>query len=125
MRALFCLSHCFFISATSSRLSLLPCSVLSRWQTYTYLEHEHASCKLLAAYDARIFHIPFFLASYLAPLCLSSGLYVTMLSRLWNTSVGGHISAESNRGRKRVTRMVVIVVVAFAGCWCPIQVYTM
>lgn len=36
--------------------------------------------------------------------------------------MGGRISAESQRGRKRVTRMVVIVVAAFASLWLPIQV---
>lgn len=64
----------------------------------------------------------FFCSSYLVPLCLISGLYIRMLTRLWRTVVGGHMSAESHRGRKRVTRLVVIVVAAFAVCWFPIQV---
>lgn len=45
-----------------------------------------------------------------------------MLSRLWRTVVNGQMSAESHRGRKRVTRLVVVVVFAFASLWCPIQV---
>jgi hypothetical protein len=32
------------------------------------------------------------------------------------------VSAESRRGKKRVTRMVVVVVAIFAICWFPIQV---
>ncbi len=42
--------------------------------------------------------------------------------RLWRgTTPGGRVSAESRRGKKRVTRMVIVVVVIFAVCWCPIQ----
>ena len=45
-----------------------------------------------------------------------------MLMRLWRgVAPGGRVSAESRRGKKRVTRMVCIVVVIFAVCWCPIQ----
>uniref|UniRef100_T1GMM0 G-protein coupled receptors family 1 profile domain-containing protein n=1 Tax=Megaselia scalaris TaxID=36166 RepID=T1GMM0_MEGSC len=42
--------------------------------------------------------------------------------RLWQVSNGGvRMSAESRSGRKRVTRLVVVVVVAFASLWFPIQ----
>uniref|UniRef100_A0A182XW95 G-protein coupled receptors family 1 profile domain-containing protein n=1 Tax=Anopheles stephensi TaxID=30069 RepID=A0A182XW95_ANOST len=67
------------------------------------------------------FHIAFFLSSYVVPLILISVLYMWMLSRLWRSSVGGR-SAESKKGKKRVTRLVVIVVAAFASLWFPIQV---
>ncbi|GLH06464.1 G-protein coupled receptor moody [Gryllus bimaculatus] len=67
--------------------------------------------------------VSFFLTSYLVPLVLICGLYLGMLLRLWHgVAPGGHVSAESRRGKKRVTRMVVVVVVIFAVCWCPIQV---
>uniref|UniRef100_A0A182X2U5 G-protein coupled receptors family 1 profile domain-containing protein n=1 Tax=Anopheles quadriannulatus TaxID=34691 RepID=A0A182X2U5_ANOQN len=66
------------------------------------------------------FHIAFFLSSYVVPLILISVLYMWMLSRLWRSSVGGR-SAESKKGKKRVTRLVVIVVAAFASLWFPIQ----
>ncbi|KDQ71582.1 Galanin receptor type 2 [Zootermopsis nevadensis] len=46
-----------------------------------------------------------------------------MLLRLWHgVAPGGHVSAESRRGKKRVTRMVVVVVAIFAICWFPIQI---
>uniref|UniRef100_A0A6E8V4B2 G_PROTEIN_RECEP_F1_2 domain-containing protein n=1 Tax=Anopheles coluzzii TaxID=1518534 RepID=A0A6E8V4B2_ANOCL len=67
------------------------------------------------------FHIAFFLSSYVVPLILISVLYMWMLSRLWRSSVGGR-SAESKKGKKRVTRLAVIVVAAFASLWFPIQV---
>ncbi|XP_046821115.1 allatostatin-A receptor-like isoform X4 [Vespa crabro] len=50
------------------------------------------------------------------------GSYRNMIgpfSRLWR---GARVSAESRRGRRRVTRLVLVVVGVFAICWCPIQV---
>lgn len=67
--------------------------------------------------------ILFFATSYVTPLALICGLYLCMLLRLWHgVAPGGHVSAESRRGKKRVTRMVVVVVAIFAICWFPIQV---
>uniref|UniRef100_A0A336KQD6 CSON014148 protein n=1 Tax=Culicoides sonorensis TaxID=179676 RepID=A0A336KQD6_CULSO len=68
-----------------------------------------------------IFQVSFFLSSYVIPLALISMLYMAMLARLWKGAPGGRVSAESRRGKKRVTRMVVVVVLAFAICWLPIQ----
>jgi allatostatin receptor len=46
-----------------------------------------------------------------------------MLRRLWfGVGPAGHTSSESVRGKKRVTRLVIIVVAFFAVCWCPIQI---
>jgi hypothetical protein len=46
-----------------------------------------------------------------------------MLRKLWfGVGPEGHTSAESVRGKKRVTRLVIIVVAFFAVCWCPIQI---
>lgn len=73
-------------------------------------------------YALKVYHLAFFSSSYVIPLILISGLYLRMLSRLWRTVVGGNVSMESYRGRKRVTRLVVIVVAAFASLWFPIQV---
>jgi allatostatin receptor len=67
--------------------------------------------------------ILFFATSYVTPLALICSLYLSMLLRLWRgVAPGGHVSAESRRGKKRVTRMVVVVVAIFAICWFPIQV---
>lgn len=57
------------------------------------------------------FQISFFLSSYIVPLTLISILYVGMLIRLWHNPVpGSKVSTESRRGKKRVTRMIVFVV---------------
>lgn len=65
------------------------------------------------------FHISMFICSYLVPLILISGLYLVMLVRLWKSNLNQ--SKESRRGKRRVTRLVIIVVVCFATLWLPIQ----
>lgn len=98
--------------------------------TYTYSSAEHTACVFLEAdfvnrpdgYNKPAFQIIFFATSYVTPLALICGLYLWLLLRLWRGAApGGHVSAESRRGKKRVTRMVIVVVAIFAICWFPIQ----
>lgn len=79
------------------------------------------ACGIQSKENWPLFQVIFFLLSYVVPLTLICGLYVCMLSRLWRAA---RSSAESRRGRKRVTRLVLVVVGVFALCWCPIQVRT-
>ncbi|XP_071520240.1 allatostatin-A receptor-like [Panulirus ornatus] len=73
-------------------------------------------------YNHMAFHIGFITTMYFVPLTVIVVLYLMILNRLWYGVVpGGSRSAESIRGKKRVTRMVVIVVVTFIVCWFPIQ----
>lgn len=76
-------------------------------------------CRIRQDVNWPLFQLTFFLVSYVIPLTLICGLYVCMLVRLWR---GARTSAESRRGRRRVTRLVIVVVGVFAICWCPIQV---
>ncbi|XP_030573949.1 allatostatin-A receptor [Drosophila novamexicana] len=71
--------------------------------------------------DLSTFQVSFFISSYLLPLMVISGLYVRMIMRLWHQGTGVRMSKESQRGRKRVTRLVVVVVIAFASLWLPVQ----
>ncbi|XP_015117383.1 allatostatin-A receptor isoform X1 [Diachasma alloeum] len=77
------------------------------------------ACRILPDVNRTVFQVTFFLLSYVIPLTLTCALYVFMLIRLWR---GARASAESRRGRKKVTRLVIIVVAVFAICWFPIQV---
>ncbi|XP_076293120.1 allatostatin A receptor 1 [Lasioglossum baleicum] len=77
------------------------------------------ACRVLPHYDWPLFQVSFFLMSYLLPLLLICFFYICMLVRLWRRS---RVTAESRRGRRRVTRLVLVVVGVFAFCWCPIQV---
>ncbi|XP_069123050.1 allatostatin-A receptor-like [Argopecten irradians] len=65
----------------------------------------------------------FFAFGYVIPLTLTCILYGFMIKRLlYGVVPGGSQRPDSMRTKKRVTRMVVIVVVIFAICWLPIQI---
>ncbi|EEC00437.1 allatostatin receptor, putative [Ixodes scapularis] len=89
------------------------------------VDDNFASCTFLAhkGYSIVAFQICFFMSSFVVPLALVFILYVLMLKRLWfGVTPGGRVSAESVRSKRRVTRLVVVVVVVFAVCWCPVQI---
>ncbi|CAO1408718.1 unnamed protein product [Diamesa serratosioi] len=92
---------------------------------YISRDHEvNTACLFLSGegYSHPAFQISFFLSSYVVPLALISILYMGMLLRLWKAVPGSKVSAESRRGKKRVTRLVVVVVLGFSICWLPIQI---
>ncbi|CAG7785239.1 unnamed protein product [Allacma fusca] len=62
------------------------------------------------------------LTSYAIPLTLICLLYFGMLFGLWKSVSGSGACRQGLRGKKRVTRMVVVVVGVFAVCWLPIQI---
>lgn len=76
-------------------------------------EHEHG----------RIIYGCFFVFAYLLPLTIICTLYGCILSRLTCHSVPGtgRESAERVRNRRRITRMVVVIVLVFTVCWLPIH----
>ena len=67
---------------------------------------------------------------YLLPLAIISILYIIVAANLWLHEVPVDHDASENQRRqeipkKKVIRMLVIVVVAFAVCWLPVHVYQM
>lgn len=73
-------------------------------------------------YHSRVFYSCFFVFGYLLPLAMVCILYGLLLKRLLcGMKPGGCQSAESMRGKKRVTKMVVIVICTFAICWLPLH----
>ena len=75
------------------------------------------------AYEGQVFYGCFFAFAYVIPLMLVCVLYGLMLKRLlYGVVPGRNQSAESMRSKRRVTRMVIIVVVIFAICWMPVNI---
>jgi len=72
----------------------------------------------------RIFYGCFFAFGFVIPVGLIIVLYAVMIRRLTRAGPhrGGSHSGEGNRSKRRVTRMIIIVVVIFALCWMPVQV---
>ncbi|XP_023348763.1 allatostatin-A receptor [Eurytemora carolleeae] len=67
------------------------------------------------------FHVGFFVTSFALPVVLILIMYIIMLSRLW-ASTTYRISKQGLKAKKRVTKLVFAVVIAFTVCWSPIQV---
>ncbi|ODM99727.1 Allatostatin-A receptor [Orchesella cincta] len=86
-----------------------------------YAYEEQAACTFNQDYNHAAFQISFMLTSYAIPLTIICLLYFGMLFRLWKSVSSAGASRQSLRGKKRVTRMVVVVVGVFAVCWLPIQ----
>ncbi len=98
---------------------------------YTWAGEERSTCLSIWMLQdnpkqGRIFYGCFFAFGYLMPLGLVCLLYGAMLKRLLHGVVPrGCQSGEASRSKRRVTRMIVIVVVLFAICWLPFQVIFM
>ncbi|CAG7725030.1 unnamed protein product [Allacma fusca] len=104
-------------------VSCLPALFAHGVETYSYAYEEHSVCVFLSRkYNHTIFQISFMLTSYAIPLALICLLYFGMLFGLWRSVSGSGASRQGLRGKKRVTRMIVVVVGVFAICWLPIQV---
>ena len=106
--------------------------ILFQYELLIYVFHgeERSACLNIRLIqdpqEGKIFYGCFFAFSYVIPLTLVCILYGFMLNRLLYGGVPrGNQSAESLRSKKRVTRMVVMVVLIFALCWLPIQLILM
>ena len=94
---------------------------------YKHIEENRSTCINLAHLDnpqqGKVFYACFLTFGYAVPLSVVCCLYGLMLKRLlYGVVPGGNQSQESIRAKKRVTRMVIIVVIIFAVCWLPIQI---
>lgn len=82
-------------------------------------------------YHGRLYYGCFFAFAYVIPLLLVCVLYGLMIRRLMHGVLPGRDgtirafsaakTAERTRGKRRVTRLVLVVVVVFALCWLPLQ----
>ena len=77
----------------------------------------------------RVFYGCFFSFGFAIPLTIVSILYGTMIHKLLyggmprpNNGIAGTKASEGMRVKRRVTKMVVVVVLIFAVCWLPLQV---
>ncbi|BFZ17324.1 hypothetical protein BsWGS_20363 [Bradybaena similaris] len=104
--------------------------IFEQWDVHSYYFDGENRSKCLQVsllhdgHKATAFFICFFFFGYVIPLGITLLLYGLMLKRLLYGVVPGgrNQSSETMRAKKRVTRMVVIVVIIFALCWLPIQI---
>ena len=80
----------------------------------------------------KYYHIMMLLTSLVIPLIAILALYANMLLRLWKGSAAlsqgpgpsrdSRNSGKNQENKKRVTRMIIAVIIVFAVCWTPLQV---
>ncbi|KAL9960206.1 hypothetical protein ACROYT_G033628 [Oculina patagonica] len=80
-----------------------------------------------AAMDEKSFWIYFFIVNYLVPLIIISVLYGAIIRKLWSHKVPsdaeGQNNPEEQQRKRELVRMLVIIVVVFALCWLPVNVF--
>ena len=101
----------------------VPVYIINDVYSYNFYEEVRSACmSMVIKNNGKPFYGCFFAFAFMLPLTLVCILYGSMIKRLLR-GVGG--SGEVSRGKKRVTRMVVAVVAAFAICWLPNNVMFM
>ena len=80
----------------------------------------------------KYFQTVIFATSLLTPLVAILALYINMLIRLWRGSAAlgqgpgplrdARNSGKNQENKKRVTRMIVAVIIVFTVCWTPFQI---
>ncbi|XP_052580076.1 nociceptin receptor isoform X1 [Peromyscus californicus insignis] len=75
-------------------------------------------------YWGPVFAICIFLFSFIIPVLIISVCYSLMIRRLRGVRLLSG-SREKDRNLRRITRLVLVVVAVFVGCWTPVQVFVL
>ncbi|KAK8766729.1 hypothetical protein V5799_006490 [Amblyomma americanum] len=90
------------------------------------VDNLHSFCNYFtpyAGYNVAAFGVSLCMLDFVVPLALIFALYALMLKRLWlAVPPGGSVTAGCTRAKRRVTKMVFVVALVFAVCWCPVHV---
>uniref|UniRef100_A0A8L8JIW5 G_PROTEIN_RECEP_F1_2 domain-containing protein n=1 Tax=Heligmosomoides polygyrus TaxID=6339 RepID=A0A8L8JIW5_HELPZ len=116
----------------------IPVGLMHGIYTYDFIIEERSTCAIVSIATnnatlvfARTYFITFNVFGYILPLGISVVLYWRMLRRLWDTPRPGHSNAingsirsrpETRRAKRKVTRLVLCVLVIWAVCWLPLNV---
>lgn len=75
-------------------------------------------------YWGPLFAVCIFLFSFIIPVLIISVCYSLMVRRLHGVRLLSG-SREKDRNLRRITRLVLVVVAVFVGCWTPVQVFVL
>ncbi|XP_002731479.1 substance-K receptor-like [Saccoglossus kowalevskii] len=74
-----------------------------------------------------VYELTLFVATYVAPLTVLSFTYTKVAMKLWTRSIPGNADqgrdASHNRSKKKTIKMLVSIVVLFALCWMPLNLF--
>uniref|UniRef100_A0AC34PUZ3 G-protein coupled receptors family 1 profile domain-containing protein n=1 Tax=Panagrolaimus sp. JU765 TaxID=591449 RepID=A0AC34PUZ3_9BILA len=105
---------------------------------YTFIVENRSTCSIVSiakgeatVVEARLYFFSFNIFGYVLPLGITCILYYLMLKRLWytprpggsNKNISGSVRSrpETVRAKRKVTRLVLCVVVIWAVCWFPLN----
>ncbi|VDL73027.1 unnamed protein product [Nippostrongylus brasiliensis] len=116
----------------------IPVGLMHGIYTYDFIVEKRSTCAIVKIATnnatltfARTYFITFNVFGYILPLGISVLLYWRMLRRLWDTPRPGHGNnmngsirsrPETRRTKRKVTRLVLCVLVIWAVCWLPLNV---
>ncbi|EPB79356.1 7 transmembrane receptor [Ancylostoma ceylanicum] len=104
----------------------IPVGLMHGIYSYDFIIEKRSTCAIV-----RTYFITFNVFGYILPLGISVFLYWRMLRRLWDTPRPGNSNAtngslrsrpETRRAKRKVTRLVLCVLVIWAVCWLPLNV---
>ncbi|XP_037083938.1 tachykinin-like peptides receptor 99D [Pollicipes pollicipes] len=73
-----------------------------------------------------VYNVTIFVLTYFLPLAATAYCYTRMSVELWGSQSIGEatpVQVESVNSKRRVVKMMIVLVVIFAVCWLPYQVY--
>ncbi|XP_070580556.1 galanin receptor 2b-like [Ptychodera flava] len=73
----------------------------------------------------RVYNACIFVIGYLLPFLMITVIYLLMLKRLWSSVAPSNTSNDNQKAKKKVTQMVMVVVLVFGICWLPHHIITM
>jgi len=93
------------------------------WQAHSLVHVQTHSycCYDKENYSFKAFHVSFFITSFAFPVFFIIIMYIIMLIKLWRSATF-RTSKEGMKAKKRVTVLVLVVVLVFMVCWAPIQI---
>ncbi|CAJ0575105.1 unnamed protein product, partial [Mesorhabditis spiculigera] len=119
-------------------VSQIPIGLMHGIFYYEFIVENRSTCAIVSIADnsatvaqARGYFLTFNLFGYMLPLGITCVLYYFMLSRLWRTprpgtcnSINSSIRSrpETVKAKRKVTRLVLCVVIIWAVCWLPLNV---
>uniref|UniRef100_A0A1I7ZVJ8 G_PROTEIN_RECEP_F1_2 domain-containing protein n=1 Tax=Steinernema glaseri TaxID=37863 RepID=A0A1I7ZVJ8_9BILA len=126
------------ITYTVILISQIPVAKIHDIYEYQFIIESRSTCAIVdiakgeaTVAEARSYFFSFNVFGYILPLGITCLLYYCMLKRLWYTPRPGscHQVAGSTRNRpdavkakRKVTRLVMCVVVIWAVCWLPLNI---
>ncbi|CAD6193068.1 unnamed protein product [Caenorhabditis auriculariae] len=122
--------------------SQIPVGMMHGLYSYDFFFERRQTCAIISfatfeasKFKAHFYFMTFNLFGYVLPLGISVFLYWRMLRRLWDTPRPGneqqstiaHCGSirsrpEARRAKKKVTRLVLCVLITWALCWLPLNV---